>query len=186
MSKRVLRDIVCIVTGLVIVGMIIYTDVIRKEKNESDTITIKEEYESLNKKDGMLEVNIKEDVFDQISNDYLSKAIEEDKNVILIADCTDNKSRALMNVVSSLISNYGIATIDYLNYQDLSEEEKANLPKLLSYDKAPILLFIKDKKIANGIVNEKEELNKEEETNLYSTMEGYYIDAFDIACDEDC
>ena len=127
---------------------------------------VKKEYEKLNGKNGYIKVNIpKDNVFQNINNNELSKKIKE-TSVIFIGINKNEASRNSINQLSKAAENTGI---DKIYYIDLNKIKNKNIIKKYKI-KAATLLVLKNGKIKDKITNNNNKMKKKELIKKYEEV----------------
>lgn len=109
---------------LVVLGVCVSFSFFNKEEKEdkTDAVLIKEEYESLNDKEGLVNVLLDEDnPFVYKSEDDVIKILREKSGIVLFASYKSNASRSIIRVLSDVAKEYKFGSISYLDIFDIRD-----------------------------------------------------------------
>ena len=120
-----------------------------KEKNETDALKFKEEYESVSTKDS---ININNNIV-YLNEEEVTKLLDEGTGIMLFASPNDTDS---VNVMPSLIEVTNTISMNVYYYNTDNGLNNQNLNKLKDYANnnivnTPLILFVKKGKIVDDI-----------------------------------
>lgn len=147
--------------------------------NKTDAIRFKQEYESYNKDKIELTISDK-NIVKYSTKEEINKIIKEGTGVIFIGTPKENTSRTSINLLLEAADSTDLKEIYYID--NLKE---INIDKIEN-SKMPLVLFILEGQTISYSINEKEELNEDEEINLYNKYLDSIHEVLQDTCDEEC
>lgn len=152
-------------------------------KEITDAIKFKEEYEKYNNKLTELEID-ENNIVTYAPKDKINKIINSGTGVIFIGTPKDNLSRCAINILLQAADSTDLNVIYYIDSLDDIE----GLEKIEDL-KIPIVINVLEGKIISyhiGTIDSKETLTEDEELELYNTYTNGIHEVLQDACDERC
>lgn len=158
----------------------------------TDALKFKEEYESLNGKDNLIEVSIKENnpmIYSDI--DEVVDIMNNKSGLIYFGNAKSNGCRDMISILIEAAKQTGLKQIYYIDVNNIDEnDEKISRVKeyITDFDGAS-LLFVKDKENIGSIQSldkDYKKMTEEEQDELLKIYRNSIHEILDDICDQSC